>query len=88
MSDGITLTGIVCLPRQARETTAAEGLSIVKLSVDPNRCRPLTIILSRRTAEMELPLPGWMQFVAAGLSIVFCAIALPIIDRYQRRNEE
>ena len=33
---------------------------------------------------MELPWPKWMEFVVLGMSIPVGAIALYIIDRFQR----
>jgi hypothetical protein len=35
---------------------------------------------------MEIPWPKWMEFVVVGISFVICAIALPIIDRFQNRS--
>lgn len=36
------------------------------------------------TTEMEFPLPVWMEWVAVVGSIVLGAIALTIIDRFQK----
>jgi len=35
---------------------------------------------------MEFPWPKWMEFVVAGVSIIVGAIALYIIDRFQKRR--
>lgn len=36
---------------------------------------------------MEIPWPKWMEFVVVGISIVLGAIALLIIDRFQKQED-
>jgi hypothetical protein len=37
---------------------------------------------------MEFPLPKWMEFVVLGILIIPCAIAIFIVDRFQKPPEE
>jgi hypothetical protein len=52
--------------------------------IGANACRIHFTDWKEVTTEMEFPLPAWMEWIATGGSVVVGAIALAIIDRFQK----